>query len=187
MRGVEADAELLALVREHVVAVLPGYMVPASLGVLDAVPLSVNGKVDRSSLPEPGTTPTERGDDPPRTPQEQLVAAHVGRLLGRPQVPVHANFFELGLDSVLVLRLHRELRVALGREFPITSLFEHPTVHRLAEFLAGTDDGDQALAAAFARGQRSRQSRRRPGRREVERDGRGHERDRREQEQEMPR
>ncbi|WFE98683.1 non-ribosomal peptide synthetase [Micromonospora sp. WMMD964] len=156
------DGNLGAAVREHASSLLPSYMLPSGITVLDALPLTPNGKVDRASLPEPGVVVTDH--TPPRTPVERAVATQLGQVLGVPQVCVRSNFFELGLDSVLILRLHRELRTALGRDFPLTLLFEHTSVRRLAGVLTGTDDRDADLDAAFARGQRNRRARRRVAR-----------------------
>jgi hypothetical protein len=139
-------------------------MVPTSFTILDTIPLTPNGKVDRAGLPDPGQTPTA-DITPPRTPVERTVAAQLARILDTPQVCVRANFFELGLDSVLILRLHRELCAVLGRDFPLTWLFEHTSVRRLAGSLAGADNRDAAVQAAFARGQRNRQARQRAARR----------------------
>jgi amino acid adenylation domain-containing protein len=155
---------LITAVREHAASVLPAYMVPTSFTILDTIPLTPNGKVDRAGLPDPGQTPTA-DITPPRTPVERTVAAQLARILDTPQVCVRANFFELGLDSVLILRLHRELCAVLGRDFPLTWLFEHTSVRRLAGSLAGADNRDAAVQAAFARGQRNRQARQRAARR----------------------
>jgi hypothetical protein len=156
--GGEGDVELGAAVRAHAAAHLPHYMVPHSITVLDRLPLTPNGKVDRTHLPDPDAPTTEY--TPPRTPVERTVAEKLSQLLGTPQVCVRANFFELGLDSVLVVRMHRELQTALGRDFPLTLFFEHPSVRSLANSFAGAGDRDAALDAAFARGQRNRQRRR---------------------------
>ncbi|MGC5284793.1 amino acid adenylation domain-containing protein [Micromonospora sp. DT231] len=158
----EHDGDLGAAVREHASSLLPSYMLPSTITVLDTLPLTPNGKVDRAHLPEPGVVATDH--TPPRTPVERTVATQLGQVLGMPQVCVRSNFFELGLDSVLILRLHRELRTALGRDFPLTLLFEHTSVRRLAGVLTGTDDRDADLDAAFARGQRNRRARRRVAR-----------------------
>ncbi|RKN45334.1 non-ribosomal peptide synthetase [Micromonospora endolithica] len=153
------DPHLTDTIRTHAATHLPPYMIPTTITILDTLPLTPNGKIDRNNLPEPGIVVADH--TPPRTPLERTVATQLGQVLGTPQVCVRSNFFELGLDSVLILRLHRELRTALGRDFPLTLLFEHTSVRRLSGVLTGTDDGDADLDAAFARGQRNRRARRR--------------------------
>ena len=113
---------------------LPEYMVPAAFVPLEELPLTPNGKLDRRALPAPGASRLEeqRAFVAPRTPQEELLATIWAAVLGRSQVGIHDNFFDLGGHSLLVTQLLSRVRRAFGAEMPLTSLFDHPTVERFA-------------------------------------------------------
>ncbi|PPJ38177.1 hypothetical protein C5E45_10480 [Nocardia nova] len=140
---VDADA-----VREYARALLPAYMVPAKIVVLEAFPRNSAGKIDRRSLPAPvvavpsttAASPSELCD---------AIAAVWARVLECDSVPATANFFDLGGNSLLVARVHLALEEALGISIARTDLFRYPTVASLAAALAGsvaarepTDDPD---------------------------------------------
>jgi hypothetical protein len=124
-------------------------MVPTHLLRLDALPLSSNGKVDRKALPEPEAlrqAEAPAGGDyvAPETGLERVIAAEVARVLGLPRVGAHDNFFDLGANSVHVVRVHNALHAALGREISLIDMFNHPSVHRLARHLGEGDGGGAA-------------------------------------------
>ena len=127
-----------AAVRRHLAALLPDYMVPSAFVMLDRLPLSPNGKLDRRALPAPvAATNVERRL--PRTPHEAVLCALFAETLGVPEVGIDDNFFELGGHSLLATRLIGRIRSALDTEVAIRSLFEAPTVAGLAARL--TDGG----------------------------------------------
>ncbi|ATB51486.1 non-ribosomal peptide synthetase [Corallococcus macrosporus] len=110
---------------------LPDYMVPSALVLMDALPQTNAGKVERSRLPVP-TGEAEALYVAPRTPEEAAVAAVWAEVLGVAQVGVHDHFFERGGHSLLATRATFRVGEALGVTLPLRSLFEEPTVEGLA-------------------------------------------------------
>ena len=148
---VPASEELRGLARAR----LPEVMVPAAFVVLDALPLTANGKLDRAALPAP-----ERDDLSPAAPfaaprgsLEDEVAALWAELLGVERVGRDDNFFDLGGHSLLLARVRRELRLRFDRDVSMVEMFRHPTVRALAGLLGGgaaaetAADGVAAVAA----------------------------------------
>jgi amino acid adenylation domain-containing protein len=123
---------LVPALREAARARLPEYMVPSAFVVLEALPVTANGKVDRGALPAPDT-PGSRGTYvAPRTPAEERMAAIWAEVLGVERVGADDHFFELGGHSLLATRVVSRMRSALQVELPVRALFEAPTVARLA-------------------------------------------------------
>ncbi|MCX5199524.1 non-ribosomal peptide synthetase [Streptomyces sp. NBC_00249] len=129
------DQPDLTALREHVREALPGYMVPAVFTVIDRLPLTANGKVDRAALP----VPEFRGESAyraPANPTEEVICRIFGQVLGLPEVGVEDDFFDLGGHSLLAMRLLNRIRAELGVEVEIRTLFNTPTVAGLAEVVA---------------------------------------------------
>jgi len=129
------DVELtLSELRDFLGMRLPDYMVPALFVKLTALPLTANGKVDRSALPSPERAETLRDESftAPDTETERAVAAMLAPLLGISEVDVNANFFSLGGHSLLGTQLIARLRDAFGVELPLRVIFEAPTVLELS-------------------------------------------------------
>jgi hypothetical protein len=114
---------------------LPDYMVPSAFVVLDSLPLTSNGKLDREALPIPDQTRSELEGEyvAPRTPVEETLADLMGQVLGVERVGVHDNFFKLGGYSLLATQYISKIRQALLVEVPLRTIFESPTVAQLAE------------------------------------------------------
>ena len=125
-RGAGALAES---VREFARARLPEYMVPSAVVVLDRLPLTANGKLDRRALPAPAYTSTS--PQPPRTPAEQTLCNLYTEILGTP-AGSGDSFFDLGGHSLLAIRLLSRLRSAFGVDLGLPALFEAPTPAGLA-------------------------------------------------------
>src|SRR5262249_27483289 len=109
---------------------LPAYMVPSAVVVLDELPLSPNGKVDRRALPAPEATSRE-ANVAPRTPAEQILARAWAEGLHLDRVSLHANFFELGGDSILSIQIVAKANRAGVRLSP-RQIFRHQTIASLA-------------------------------------------------------
>ena len=141
-------APTAADLRRWLLGQLPDYLVPTHFAVLAALPLTPSGKVDRRSLsryPAPRTARAEISTAPPRTPMEKTVAQAWEETLGLRGPGVHDPFFEVGGNSLHAVRVHTKLCQALGREFPVAAIFQHPTIAALAGYL---DPAGQAGAAA---------------------------------------
>ena len=116
---------------------VPGYMVPAVVVVLDALPTTPSGKVDVQALPEP--RPTSARSVRARSDVERSISRIWCELLGIPALDVRKTFFELGGDSLLLVRAHQRIAQELRRELPADTLFRYPTVEALAQFLGRRD------------------------------------------------
>lgn len=158
------SADLREQLREH----LPEFMVPAHLVVLDAMPQTPNGKIDRKALPAPdtggGVAPVAaEAFVAPSEGIEATIAAIWKDVLKLPQVGTRDNFFDLGGHSLLAVQTHRRLKEALQRELSITDIFRFPTIQSLSAYLGneGEDDAAAQSGKARAQGRRAAMQRRR--------------------------
>jgi amino acid adenylation domain-containing protein len=131
---------------------LPSHMLPAAFVLIDSLPLSPNGKVDRTALPAPQPTPSEpHRARSARSEMEQKVESAWLKVLGLQQVGPDDNFFDVGGDSLQLLMVHVEIQKTIDSEFPLTDLFEYSTIRTLARHLAGTGGERAAMAEALDR------------------------------------
>ncbi|MGV9434532.1 amino acid adenylation domain-containing protein, partial [Nocardia sp. NPDC003648] len=144
--GAELDA---AQLRSALATVLPSYMVPSVIVVLDAFPLNTSGKLDRKALPAPEFV--AKPFRAPVTPAQRAVAEVFGEVLGRAQVGLDDDFFELGGNSLIATRVAARLGAALSARVPVRALFEATTVAGLADTLAGRMGSGAGLALTAAR------------------------------------
>jgi amino acid adenylation domain-containing protein/non-ribosomal peptide synthase protein (TIGR01720 family) len=135
----------IASARSHLATTLPDYMIPAAFLELHALPLTPNGKIDRKALPAPSADAYDHAPfAAPRTPQEHALIAIWREVLRTDRIGIHDNFFQLGGDSILSLRVLARARKA-GLALTARSMFEHPTLAALAA--AATGQGTAAIAA----------------------------------------
>nr|APD71639.1 non-ribosomal peptide synthetase 4 [Streptomyces sp.] len=137
-----------SVLRTALAASLPPQLLPSAYVVLDSLPLSPSGKLDRSALPDPDQEPSTDGRRP-RTPSEEILCDLFAEVLGLPQVGIDDDFFALGGHSLLATRLASRVRTVLGVELPLRTVFDHPTVAAL-----GTRLGDRADRPVLRGGER---------------------------------
>ncbi|MBE1160650.1 non-ribosomal peptide synthetase, partial [Dyella acidiphila] len=125
-----ADAVDAAALRTALSAELPDYMLPSAFVAMPALPLTVNGKLDRAALPQPSRVADS--SEQPRNEQERILAGLFCEVLELPQVGRDENFFELGGHSLLATRLASRIRTVMERDVSIRALFDAPTVAGLA-------------------------------------------------------
>ncbi|TVP65178.1 MAG: amino acid adenylation domain-containing protein, partial [Nodularia sp. (in: Bacteria)] len=117
---------------------LPEYMMPAAFVVLEELPLSPNGKVDRRALPAPDNLRPELANNyqPPQSEVEKSIARVWKQVLNLEKVGIHDNFFDLGGHSLLVVQVNNKLREILHRDLSVVEIFQNPTIKSLAEHLS---------------------------------------------------
>jgi hypothetical protein len=136
---VPADAQLIPdaeMLRTHLSATLPDYMVPAAYVSLDIMPLTPNGKLDRNALPAPdGDAYGAQDYEPPQGETETILAAIWAELLHLERVGRNDNFFELGGHSLLAVTMMSRVQHSCNVELELTNLFAKPTLKQVAEMI----------------------------------------------------
>lgn len=126
----KSDVRLVPLLRKYLEEKLPNYMVPSDFVLLETLPLTLNGKVDRRALPKPDRTrPSTTGKlVAPRTPIEEVLAQIWAEVLGFKQVGIYDNFFELGGNSLQITQLLTQVQKTFQVELYLHDLFSVPTI-----------------------------------------------------------
>lgn len=150
LRDAATPAELTA----HAQAALPPYMVPSGIIIQQALPLSLNGKLDRSRLAviadsEPHGRAEARPAQPRNTVERRIVNVWL-KVLGRDEVAIDDNFFDIGGNSLLLTQVHSRLRDLFDKPLTLVDMFRLPTVAQLADFLSDAPGTDQPSAAPEA-------------------------------------
>ncbi|MFF4764763.1 amino acid adenylation domain-containing protein, partial [Streptomyces sp. NPDC001292] len=133
--GAGADANALL---GHVADKLPDYMVPAAVVLVESLPVTVNGKLDRAALPAPDLAGT--AGRAPATPLEEVLCGLFGEVLGLDWVGAEDSFFELGGDSLLAMRLIARIRAVLNAEVTVRELFGAPSAAGMARLVEHNDE-----------------------------------------------
>jgi amino acid adenylation domain-containing protein/FkbM family methyltransferase len=131
--------------RAALAEVLPGYLVPAAFVVLETLPVTANGKLDRRALPAPSMRATSVTGRAPQTVQEEVLCAVFAELLGRSIVGVEDDFFALGGHSLLAARVVSRARALFDVDLTVRDVFDNPTAARLAAVLDHVARGRPAL------------------------------------------
>jgi len=153
--GQRREQQLGGQLRQYLRERLPEYMTPTAWVWMEALPLTPNGKLDRRALPAPEADrgPAENSYVGPRTALEEQIAAVWSQILGLERISVHANFFDLGGHSLLLVRMHSAIEQIVSTKLSLIDLFHYPTVSALAAAI--TAEGRQVssrpmLESAFA-------------------------------------
>lgn len=128
---------------------VPAYMLPARFEFLEALPLTLSGKVDRQSLPAPGTSRPAESDASlqPGTEMERVLERIFAAVLGLERVGIDEDFLDLGGDSLRALELVRQIEQSFRRRISLAALYQAPSVRELAAFLSSHRSTYEVLAA----------------------------------------
>ena len=137
-------------------AALAEHMVPSAFVILDALPLTPNGKLDRKALPVPGRERSEVEYVAPRNAIEERLCTSFAQVLRFDRVGIHDHFFELGGNSLLVVKLHAMLAAHFPGQLAIADFFQHTSVAKLAEFLGSPPTAAQRLPDSVSRAENRR-------------------------------
>lgn len=156
----------LDMLRTYLMARLPLSMIPSAFVVLEDLPQTPSGKIDRQALPPPGNERPRLREAyvAPQSEIEEQIAKLLQEILQVAQVGMNDNFFELGGHSLLLVQLQSRLQEVFGYAVPIVQLFRHSTVQSLARYLSQTVEDPPALTPPEERGRKYREALKRRGR-----------------------
>jgi amino acid adenylation domain-containing protein len=144
-------------IRSYLRKRLPDYMVPSYFVQLESLPLTHNGKLDKSALPHPGIQrQSEKRFLQPQTHMEKTIASIWSEILNIGELSIYDNFFDLGGHSLLAIKVVTRLQENLGLNLPLRGIFENPTIKDLARFIetfqwAGRCDEIQGITTTYGR------------------------------------
>jgi amino acid adenylation domain-containing protein len=135
----EAGAALsIAELRQHLREQLPDYMIPSGFVILDQIPLTVSGKVDRHALPDVDqSSETAANYVGPRSETENVITQIWQQVLDVKKLGIHDNFFDLGGHSLLMVQVYNKLREVFHKDVPMVELFRNPTIATLSGYFSG--------------------------------------------------
>jgi amino acid adenylation domain-containing protein len=139
LQEINTPAQRIEAWQQIIAAALPSYMLPEDIMVLKRIPLTPNGKIDRKALPAPSKKTTKGNNARALSPNEQLVADVWAEVLGMNDLSASDDFFQLGGHSLLAVKVMVALEKRTGKRLNITTLFEHPTVEKLALQMVSND------------------------------------------------
>nr|AQV04236.1 SwnK [Slafractonia leguminicola] len=139
-----------SILRPWVAERLPSYMMPTFFVPMDALPLSPNQKINRKALPDPMEAIQSQLAIQPTSELEQQIQSIWSDILGHDRIGIEDNFFNIGGDSVRIIRMQVALEKQLRRPVPTPKLFQHYTIKALAAYLAGTDGEARKLEPHMA-------------------------------------
>jgi natural product biosynthesis luciferase-like monooxygenase protein len=147
LRGGSGNNFIPAL-RQHLRSTLPEYMIPSAFVPLEALPLTPNGKLNRQALPEPDGARHETATPfiPPATDVERKLAGIFQELLGVNEIGIDDNFFEMGANSLMMVRLVERIRAELGLKMSVVRVFQYPTLGSLAAAITGSEINPACVA-----------------------------------------
>lgn len=152
----DSEAKDEKAVRQALLQKLPNYMVPSHMLRMAKFPLNLSGKVDRNQLPTITVSQVSTGPAiKPRNDNEKLIADILQDVLSLETISVYDNFFDVGADSLNLMTVTNRLKKALDKDIPITALFEHTTIAKLAEYL---NPDEEAIKQKQAQEQKTMQS-----------------------------
>jgi amino acid adenylation domain-containing protein len=139
--------KLLTELRSYLLEKLPDYMVPSTFVILEEIPLTPNGKIDRKALPEPDNKRPEldRAFVAPRTPVEDILTSIWSEILGIKQIGIYDNFFDLGGHSLMATQVISRLCKVFRVKLPLRTLFEMPTINDLASTIIKTSGKPEVI------------------------------------------
>ncbi len=144
--------------RQFLQGKLPQYMVPALFVALESLPLSTNGKVDRSALPAPVFGADSSSAETPTNAIDKTVLDLWRRVLRVERVGLDDNFFDIGGDSLLLVAVHSNLQKLLNIEIPVTDLFEYTTVRTLGKHLREDTTAEPSFSGVRQQAQKQREA-----------------------------
>jgi len=133
------DRNLVSRLRGRLEEKLPDYMIPSGFVILDQIPLTVSGKVDRQALPDVDHEHSDLATNyvGPRSETENVITQIWQQVLDVKKLGIHDNFFDLGGHSLLMVQVYNKLREAFHKDVPMVELFRNPTIATLSRYFSG--------------------------------------------------